>query len=246
MRSARSHGARRSHSVGVCHPARAAGGHAVRHRVTLSASARRSSSRPAQLHLRGCSQRDGAHQGRLAVVPTVPASLERRQRALVRSHRRLIGSCAPCAPPITDAAVAAQVPAAQYWRRCRYRPASSLLIAAEALPISRFRRRHWRASGWYPPEQSGERRAARTHSARRDRCSAALVRAVSHIQAPNSWLTTYYTERNPGGPSPGSLRRGNSRERSTPCCARTPPAARVLTEPQGELLVGMPHDSSID
>jgi transposase len=124
------------------------------------------------------------------------------QRALVRSHRRLIGELCSLirATDRRIATIAAQVPAARLLETVPgIGPHRALLIAAEALPISRFRTASHLASyaGLVPSsKQSGVRGVQHgpIPAGANRWLRGALVRAVvSHVQhAPGSGLTTYY------------------------------------------------------
>lgn len=180
----------------------------IRHRDTLVRERTALINRVhAQLHLRGLHLERGRLRTRggwqwLRTEAWPRLSLE--QRALVRSHRRLIGEICRLVRA-TDrriAAVAAHVPAAQLLATVPgIGPQRALLIAAEALPIARFPTAGHLASyaGLVPSsKQSGVRGVQHgpIPAGANRWLRGALVRAVvSHIQhAPTSWLTTYYTE----------------------------------------------------
>jgi transposase len=180
----------------------------IRHRTPLVESRTALVNRVhAQLHLRGLHLERGRLLTRagwrwLRTEAWPRLSLE--QRALVRSHRRLIrelnGLIRSTDRRITT--VADQVPAAQLLATVPgIGPHRALLICAETLPIARFRTAGHLASyaGLAPSsDQSGMRgiRHGPIPAGANRWLRGALVRAaVSHVQhAPTSWLTTYYTE----------------------------------------------------
>lgn len=125
------------------------------------------------------------------------------QRAVVRSHRRLLRELTPLirAADRHIADVAMPIPEAQRLMTIPGIGAQrALVVCAEALPIARFRTPNHFASyaGLVPvTKQSGQgpvRHGAVPGGANRW-LRGALVRAVvSHVQhAPTSWLTQYYT-----------------------------------------------------
>jgi transposase len=180
----------------------------IRHRVTLVGERTALVNRVhAQLHLCGLHLERGrllTRAGWRWLRTEAWPQLSVEQRALVRSHRRLIGELCVLVRA-TDrriATVAAHVPAAELLMTVPgIGPHRALLIAAEALPISRFRTAGHLASyaGLVPvSKQSGERGVQHgpIPAGANRWLRGALVRAVvSHVQhAPTSWLTTYYTE----------------------------------------------------
>jgi transposase len=180
----------------------------LRHRTTLVTQRTALLNRVhAQLHLRGLSLergRLGTQAGWHWVRTEAWPHLSVEQRALVRSHRQLIGELTKLVRAIDRriAHVAASVPAAQLLATVPGIGAHrALLIAAEALPISRFPTAGHLASyaGLVPSsKQSGVRGVQHgpIPAGANRWLRGALVRAVvSHVQyAPTSWLTTYYTE----------------------------------------------------
>lgn len=195
-------------SVYVTPPAQREWATLIRHRVTLVRERTALVNRVhAQLHLRGLYLERGrllTKAGWRWIRTEAWPRLSVEQRALVRSHRRLIGELCRLVRA-TDrriAAVAAQVPAAQLLETVPgIGPHRALLIAAEALPISRFPTAGHLASyaGLVPTsKQSGERgmQHGPIPAGANRWLRGALVRAVvSHVQhAPTSWLTTYYIE----------------------------------------------------
>jgi transposase len=180
----------------------------IRHRVALVGQRTALVNRVhAQLHLRGLYLERGrllTQAGWRWMRTEAGPRLSVEQRALVRSHRRLIGELCRLirATDHRIAAVAAPIPAAQLLATVPgIGPHRALLIAAEALPISRFPTAGHLASyaGLVPTsKQSGERGVQHgpIPAGANRWLRGALVRAVvSHVQhAPTSWLTMYYTE----------------------------------------------------
>jgi transposase len=161
----------------------------------------------AQLHTRGLHLERGrllTRAGRQWLRHEAAAQLSEEQRAVVRSHLRLLARLhrlvRACDRRIAE--VAATIPDAQ---RLMTIPGigahRALVLCAEALPISRFRTPNHLASyaGLVPrSKQSGQgpvRHGPIPAGANRW-LRGALVRAVvSHVQvAPDSWLTQYYVE----------------------------------------------------
>ena len=161
----------------------------------------------AQLHTRGLHLARGrllTRAGRQWLRREAWAQLSGEQRAIVRTHLRLLAGLRPliqaCDRHIAD--VAAVIPTAQ---RLMTIPGigahRALLICAEALPIGRFRTANHLTSyaGLVPRSKQSGQRAVRhgpiPQGANRW-LRGALVRAVvSHVQhAPQSWLTQYYVE----------------------------------------------------
>jgi transposase len=159
----------------------------------------------AQLHLNGLYLERGrllTRAGWRWVRATAWPQLSVEQRALARTHRRLIRALsgliraldrriAQVAAPLPEARLLATVPGIG--------PHRALLICAEALPITRFRTAGHLASyaGLVPcSRQSGQRgvRHGPVPAGANRWLRGALVRAVvSHVRhAPDSWLTTYY------------------------------------------------------
>lgn len=160
----------------------------------------------AQLHLRGLALARGrllTQAGRQWLTTEAWPSLSREQRALVRSHLRLLHGLRPLIRALDRhiAQVAADIPAAQVLMTIPGIGAHrALVICAEALPIARFRTPGHLASyaGLVPTStQSGERpiHHGPIPSGANRWLRGALVRTVvSHVQhAPESWLTQYYT-----------------------------------------------------
>jgi transposase len=180
----------------------------IRHRVTLVGARTALLNRVhAQLHLRGFSLERGrllTRAGWRWVRTTAWPCLSVEQRALVRSHRRLVGELTRLirATDRRIATVADQVPAAQLLRTVPgIGPHRALLICAEILPITRFRTAGHLASyaGLVPAsEQSGVRgiRHGPIPAGANRWLRGAFVRTiVSHVQhAPTSAITTYYAE----------------------------------------------------
>lgn len=178
----------------------------IRHRTLLVAQRTALVNRiHAQLHLCGLYLERGrllTRAGWQWVRATAWPQLSVEQRALARTHRRLIRALsgliraldrriAQVAAPIPEARLLATVPGIG--------PHRALLICAEALPITRFRTAGHLASyaGLVPcSSQSGQRgvRHGPLPAGANRWLRGALVRAVvSHVQhAPDSWLTTYY------------------------------------------------------
>jgi transposase len=178
----------------------------IRHRTTLVTQRTALVNRiHAQLHQRGFHLQRGrvlTRTGRQWLRTEAWPHLSLEQRALVRSHLRVIAGLRPLIRAIDQhiAAVATTIPEAQLlrtiagigWQR-------ALLICAEALPIARFPTPGHLASycGLVPTSrQSGERpvRHGEIPAGANRWLRGALVRAVvSHVQhAPESWLTRYY------------------------------------------------------
>jgi transposase len=178
----------------------------LRHRTTLVTQRTALMNRiHAQLHLRGLHLERGrllTRAGRQWVRTEAWPHLGLEQRALVRSHLRVIAGLRPLIRAIDRhiAQVAATIPEARLLRTIAgIGPQRALIICAEALPITRFRTPGHLASyaGLVPTsKQSGERAVRHgTIPAGANRwLRGALVRGVvSHVQhAPNSWLTQYY------------------------------------------------------
>lgn len=180
----------------------------IRHRVTLVGARTALVNRVhAQLHLRGLHLERGrllTQAGWRWIRTQAWPRLSIEQRALVRTHRRLIGELCGLVRAVDHriAQVAATVPAATLLATVPgIGPHRALLICAEALPIARFRTPSHLASyaGLIPrSRQSGQRgvRHGPIPAGANRWLRGALVRAVvSHVQhAPESWLTAYYTE----------------------------------------------------
>ena len=161
----------------------------------------------AQLHTRGLHLERGrllTRGGRQWLRHEAWGHLSAEQRAVVRSHLRLLAGLRPlihaCDRHI--ATVAAAIPEAQWLMTIPGIGAHrALVICAEALPIARFRTpNHLASYGGLVPrsKQSGlgpVRHGAIPHGANRW-LRGALVRAVvAHVQhAPDSWLTQYYVQ----------------------------------------------------
>ena len=178
----------------------------IRHRTTLVTQRTALVNRiHAQLHMRGLYLARGrllTRAGRQWVRTEAFPHLGLEQRALVRSHLRVIAGLRPLIRAIDGhiAQVAATIPQAQLLATIPgVGPHRALVLCAEALPIARFRTPGHLASyaGLVPKsKQSGERPVRHgTIPAGANRwLRGALVRAaVSHVQhAPDSWLTRYY------------------------------------------------------
>ena len=161
----------------------------------------------AQLHTRGLQLARGrllTQAGWQWLKTEAWPHLSGEQRAVVRSHRRLLRDLTPLirAADRHIAEVAATIPQAQVLMTTPGIGAHrALLICAEVLPITRFRTANQLASyaGLAPcSKQSGQgpvRHGPIPGGANRW-LRGALVRAVvSHVQhAPESWLTQYYTQ----------------------------------------------------
>jgi transposase len=178
----------------------------IRHRTTLVTQRTALVNRiHAQLHMRGLHLERGrllTRAGRQWVRTDAFPHLGLEQRALVRSHLRVIAGLRPLLRAIDRHVeeVAATIPQAQLLRTVAgIGPQRALIICAEVLPITRFRTPGHLASyaGVVPKsKQSGERPVRHgTIPAGANRwLRGALVRAVvSHVQnAPDSWLTHDY------------------------------------------------------
>lgn len=183
----------------------------LRHRTTLVTQRTALVNRlHAQLHQRGLSLARGrllTRAGRQWVRTVAWPRLSREQRALMRSHFRMLASLRPLIQALDRhiAQVAATVPEAQLLATITgIGPHRALLLCAETLPITRFPTPGHLASyaGLVPTSsQSGTpvvRHGAIPAGANRW-LRGALVRAVvSHVQhAPDSWLTRYYVAQKP-------------------------------------------------
>jgi transposase len=178
----------------------------IRHRTALVAQRTAVVNRiHAQLHPRGLHAERGVlltRAGRSWLRTTVLPQLSVEQRALVRTHLRIIRGLRPLVRALDRriAEVAATVPEACLLQTVPGIGAQrALLVCAEALPITRFRTSNHLVSyaGLAPrTSQSGERgvRHGPIPAAANRWLRGALVRAVvSHVQyAPTSWLTQYY------------------------------------------------------
>lgn len=230
----------------------------IRHRVTLVTARTALVNRVhAQLHLRGLHLERGrllTRAGWQWMRTTARPALSLEQRALVRSHRQLIGELTALirATDRRIAAVASQVPAAELLATVPGIGAHrALLLCAEVLPISRFRTPSHLASyaGLVPTSrQSGVRGTQHgpIPAGANRWLRGALVRAVvSHVQhAPTSWLTTYYTAQKArlGWPV-ARIAAARKLVRAIHAMLRTntPWQSRLLTEPHGESSkTGMP------
>jgi transposase len=178
----------------------------IRHRTTLITQRTALVNRiHAQLHMRGLHLERGellTRAGRQWVRTEAWPHLGLEQRALVRSHFRVIAGLRPLLRALDRhiEQVAATIPQAQVLSTipgiAAYR---ALVICAEALPIARLRTPGHLASyaGLVPTsKQSGVRpvRHGEIPAAANRWLRGALVRAVvSHVRhAPDSWLTHYY------------------------------------------------------
>jgi transposase len=178
----------------------------LRHRVALVAQRTACVNRiHAQLHARGLHLARGrllTRAGRRWLRSEAWAHFGTEQRALVRSHLRVIAGLRPLVRALDRriAQVAATIPEAQLLTTIPgIGPQRALLVCAEALPIARFRTPGHLASyaGLVPrSKQSGVRpvRHGAIPAGANRWLRGALVRAVvSHVQhAPDSWLTRYY------------------------------------------------------
>ena len=178
----------------------------LRHRASLVAQRTAVANRiHAQLHLRGLHLERGrllTRAGRRWVTTEAWPQFSVEQRALVRSHLRVIRGLTPLVRAVDRhiADVAAPIPEAQLL--CTIPgigPHRALMLCAEALPISRFPTPGHLASyaGLVPrSKQSGERavRYGQIPAAANRWLRGTLVRAVvAHVRhAPDSWLTAYY------------------------------------------------------
>ena len=160
----------------------------------------------AQLHLRGLSLERGrllTRAGRQWLKTEAWTVLSTEQRAVVRSHLRLLAGLRPLIGALDRhiEQVAAPIPQAQLLRTIPGIGAHrALVVCAEALPIERFHTAGHLASyaGLVPTStQSGQRpiHHGPIPGGANRWLRGALVRAVvSHVQhAPDSWLTQYYT-----------------------------------------------------
>lgn len=160
----------------------------------------------AQLHACGLALERGrllTRAGWQWVRGTAWPRLSREQRALVRSHRRLIGELTRLTRALDRRirAVAATIPEAGLLQSIPgIGPHRALVLCAEVLPITRFASPNHVVSyaGLAPRTyQSGARpiRHGTIPAGANRWVRGALVRAVvSHVQhAPQSWLTAYYT-----------------------------------------------------
>lgn len=178
----------------------------LRHRATLVAQRTALVNRiHAQLHLRGLHLARGrllTRAGRQWLKTEAWPHFGREQRALVRSHLRVIAGLRPLIRAIDRhiVDVAATIPQAQVLATIPgIGPQRALMLCAEALPITRFPTPGHLASyaGLVPrSRQSGERpvRHGAIPAGANRWLRGALVRAVvSHVQhAPDSWLARYY------------------------------------------------------
>lgn len=178
----------------------------IRHRTTLVTQRTALANRiHAQLHMVGLSLERGrllTRAGRHWLLSEAWPRLGAEQRALVRSHVRLIAALQPLIRAIDRhiAHVAAPIPQAQLLTTITgIGPQRALVICAETLPISRFRTPGHLVSyaGLAPrSSQTGQRgvRHGPIPAAANRWLRGALVRAVvTHVQhAPDSWLSRYY------------------------------------------------------
>jgi len=178
----------------------------LRHRTTLVTQRTALVNRiHAQLHMRGLHLERGrvlTKAGRQWLRTEAGPQLGEEQRALVRSHLRVIKRLRPIIRALDRriAQVAATIPQAQLLSTIAgIGPQRALVICTEALPISRFRTPGHLASyaGLVPcSKQSGLRpvRHGSIPAGANRWLRGALVRAVvAHVQhAPDSWLTRYY------------------------------------------------------
>jgi len=159
----------------------------------------------AQLHMHGLHLERGellTRAGRQWVRTVANPALSDEQRALVRSHLRVIARLRPLLRAIDRhiAEVAATIPQAQLLTSIPgIGPQRALVVCAEALPITRFPTPGHLASfaGLVPrSKQSGQapvRHGAIPAGANRWLRGALVQAVVTHVQrAPESWLTEYY------------------------------------------------------
>jgi transposase len=178
----------------------------IRHRTTLVAQRTGLVNRiHAQLHARGLYVERGwllTRAGREWLRTTAGPRLAAEQRALVRSHRRVIARLTPLIRALDRhiAQVAATIPEAHLLRTIPgIGPHRALVICAEVLPVTRFRTPGHLAgyAGLLPTSrQTGERpvRHGPIPAGANRWLRGALVRAVvAHVRAaPTSWLSGYY------------------------------------------------------
>jgi transposase len=178
----------------------------LRHRTTLVTLTTALLNRiAAQVHMRGLHLERGrllTRAGRQWVRTEAWPHLGLEQRALVRSHLRVIAGLRPLIRALDRhiAQVAATIPEARLLSTIAgIGPHRALVICAEALPITRFRTPGHLASyaGLVPRSKQSGMQPVRhgTIPAGANRwLRGALVRAVvSHVQhAPDSWLSQYY------------------------------------------------------
>lgn len=178
----------------------------VRHRQVLVAQRTACVNRiHGQLHRRGLYCARGhllTRAGRQWLRHTAWAALDVEQRALVRSHLRVIAGLRPLVQALERRIeqVAGRIPEARLLMTIPgIGPVRALMVCAEALPIQRFPTAGHLTSyaGLVPTsKQSGERpvRHGAIPGGANRWLRGALVRAVvSHVQlAPASWLTEYY------------------------------------------------------
>jgi transposase len=178
----------------------------LRHRTTLVTQRTALVNRiHAQLHMRGLSLARGrllTRAGRQWIRAVAWPRLSLEQRALVRSHFRLIAGLRRLIRALDHhiAQVAVTIPEARLLTTITgIGPQRALVICAEALPIARFRTAGHLTSyaGLVPTSKQTGTPTVRhgTIPAGANRwLRGALVRAVvSHVQhAPDSWLSHYY------------------------------------------------------
>lgn len=178
----------------------------IRHRTVLVAQRTGLVNRiHAQLHARGLFVDRGwvlTRAGREWLRTTAAPRLAVEQRAVVRSHLRLVARLTPLVRALDRriAAVAAPIPEARLLQTIAgIGPHRALVICAEALPIARFATPDHLASyaGLVPTSrQSGARpvRHGAIPAGANRWLRGALVRAVvAHVRAePESWLSRYY------------------------------------------------------
>ena len=178
----------------------------IRHRTALVAERTGLANRiHAQLHARGLYVPRGwllTRAGREWLRATAGPRLAAGQRALVRSHLRLIARLTPLVRALDRriAPVAAAIPEAHLLRTVPgIGPHRALVICAEALPVTRFRTPGQMAgyAGRLPTSrQTGQRplRHGPIPAGANRWLRGALVRAtVAHVRAaPTSWLSRYY------------------------------------------------------
>lgn len=178
----------------------------LRHRTTLVTQRTALVNRiHAQLHMRGLSLARGqllTRAGRQWVRTEAWPRLSLEQRALVRSHFRVIAGLRPLIRALDHhiAQVAGTIPEAQLLTTITgIGSQRALMICAETLPITRFRTAgHLTSYAGLVPTSKQSGTATVHHGpipAGANRwLRGALVRAVvSHVQhAPDSWLSHYY------------------------------------------------------
>ena len=188
----------------------------------------------AQLHQRGLHLERGrllTRAGRQWLKREAWPALSLEQRAVVRSHLRIIRGLGPLIRALDRriAEVAASIPEAQLLRTIPGIGAHrALIVCAEALPIGRFRTPGHLASyaGLVPTSrQTGLRPVHHGPipggpiAGSAARSCARSSRMCNTRRTVGSRTTTSHRNRGSAGPWRASRRRGSSRGRSTPCSA---------------------------